>query len=53
MFRIRVTLDIGKTHAGEPAESLPGEGGPGGAHVELADETPGLRVGFSRPDDDY
>lgn len=52
VFRFSVNLEFGRVKDAVE-EPLPGEGGPGGAQVELADETPGLRVGFHRPDEDY
>lgn len=52
MIRFSLNIELGRVKDDEP-EPLPGEGGPGSAQVELADETPGLRVGFNRPEDDY
>ena len=34
MFRFKLDLEFGRVPDEEPEESLPGEGGPGGAQVE-------------------
>lgn len=52
MFRFSLDLTFGRVNDDEH-EPTPGEGGSGSAQVELADETPGLRVGFNRPYEDY
>lgn len=54
MFRFSINVEFGRvSEPGEPG-ALPGEGGPGGAQVEMAHEqSPGLRVGFHRADEDF
>jgi hypothetical protein len=52
MFRIRLTLDLGRTEKIQEPEPMPGEGGPGGAQVEHSGdiEAGWHPMGFGLPD---